>query len=380
MKILYLTDLLSPYRTVWMNLLSKECDVDAYFFDKTEKTRESSWLNSVENKFKKYPVKSHTVFGIRFSKEIFEILREKPYDIYIIDGYASFVQVKAILKLTKSGKNVFVNVDGIDVWRKEGLLSKLKLLVKSKLYRSGAKFLCGSNIAVQRMIDLGADPKNVFKHPFTTIYKSDIISFDDKIKLQNEYKKLIGAEGKKVALAVGRFIPLKHYEDLIKAWQGIGSDCVLYIIGSGELKKQYAKLIDDLSIKNIFILDHMSKAELDKYYIAADVFIHTSETEVWGLVFNEAMSKGCPVISTNHCVGAVELIEDGKNGYLINVGDIKDLHNKILKILGDDNLKLSMIKNSLEKISEYTYEELACTHINIFKKSLQSTNIKPSEM
>lgn len=371
MRILYLTDLLSPYRTAWMNLLSKEYEVDAYFFDEAEKTRESAWIHSIKNDFNKVPVKSRTILGVRFSSEAFKILRKKHYDIYIIDGYNSFVQVKAITYLSKEGKKVFVNVDGIDIWRKEGITAKLKWLIKSRLYSSGAKFLCGSKIACERIIELGAKPENVFRHPFTNIYASDIVSFEEKLKLQQECKKRINAESKKVALAVGRFIPLKKYEDLIRAWQNIGEDCVLYLIGSGVLKDCYLRLIKELNIDNIKIVNHLSRAELDRYYLAADLFIHSSSTEVWGLVFNEAMSKGCPIISTNHCVGAVELVENGKNGYLINVGDINDLHNKIIKILTDDKLRLDMIRSSIETINKYTYEELVNTHINIFDKILQ---------
>lgn len=379
MKIFYLTDLLSPYRTAWMNLISEKHDVDAFYFDGTEKTREEKWLKSIKNNFKKHKAKSHTVFGVRFSREIFNILQNNIYDLYIVDGYASFVQVKAIIKLAKEGKNVFVNVDGIDIWRKEGVLLKSKWLVKSRLYNSGAKFLCGSKIAVEKILSFGAKPENVFKHPFTTIYASDIVSFDDKIKLQKKYKKEINAEGKKVAVAVGRFIPLKHYEDLIGAWQGAGDDCVLYLIGSGELKNNYQSLIDRLGIKNLIIVDHLNREELDKYYLAADLFIHTSSTEVWGLVFNEAMSKGCPVISTNHCVGAVELIENGKNGYLINVGDIENLRKKILSVLSNDTLRLDMMKSSINCIKEYTYENLAKTHIKIFEASLQNISVAHSD-
>ena len=105
---------------------------------------------------------------------------------------------------------------------------------------------------------------------------------------------------------------------------------------------------------------------------SADVFLHTSSTEVWGLVFNEAMSKGCPIIATNHCVGAMELVADGENGYLIDVGNVEDLKVKMFKIISDDKLRQSMMKKSIVRISEYTYENLAKTHMDIFEKSLQS--------
>lgn len=368
MKIFYLSDYLCPYRTQWLNLLADRYEITAYYFDAGQQTRDSNWLNSVKNDFKKLRVNSKVLFGIRFSSAIFKILRKNKFDIYIIDGYASLVQVAVIHRLTKRNKTVFVNVDGIDIWKKVSVFGKLKGIIKSGLYRSGASFICGSEIARDRIIASGAKEEKVFKHPFTSIYQSDIITFEDKIRLQAIYKEKINAKNKKVVLAVGRFIPLKRHADLIKAWQSISDDCVLYLIGSGKLKKDYEKLVADLSIKNIIILDHMSKAALDEYYTAADLFVHTSSTEAWGLVFNEAMAKGCPVISTNHCVGGVELVKSGKNGYIVKVGDTKDLHNRILEILSDDELRAEMMKNSIETIKPYTYENMAKAHIEIFRE------------
>ena len=376
MRVFYLTDFLSPYRVEWMNLLSEKCEITAYFFDEGEKTRENAWLKSIKNSFEKQQVKSVVLAGIRFSSEIFKILKNNRYDIYIVDGYSSFVQVRVIHWLTQNGKKVYVNVDGIDIWKKETFVSKIKAVVKSGVYQSGAKFLCGSKIAADRLISLGAKEENVYTHPFTSLHTYDIISFEEKLRLQKTFKKKINAENKKVALAVGRFIPLKEYDVLIKAWHLMPDDCILYLIGSGVLKNDYLKLIDELSIKNIVILDHMDRERLNDYYLAADLFVHTSNTEVWGLVFNEAMAKGCPIVSTNQCVGAVELIREGKEGYLIDVGDVETLHEKMLKILYDEPLRLSMMKQSTERIIPYTYENLAKIHIGIFEKEQKKERLQ----
>ena len=371
MKILYLTDLLSPYRVEWMNMLSEKCEVFAFYFDEHEKTREKDWLKSIHNRFETYHMNNTVIGGVRFSPDVFKLLKEKEFDIYIVDGYASLIQVQVIRWLVKKEKNVFVNVDGIDIWRKETLASRLKGWIKSGVYRSGAKFLCGSRIAADKIVELGADKGKVFVHPFTSLHESDIISYEEKKEHQDEFKKKIGSEDKKVVAAVGRFIPLKRYEVLIRAWKDMPDDCALYLIGGGELRSEYEKMIEDLSVKNITILDYMDKEKLNEYYMAADLFVHTSETEAWGLVFNEAMAKGCPVISTNHCVGGVELIRNGIEGFIVDVGNINELHIRIKDILSDDHLRSNMMKSSIARIRPYTYENLAGTHLRIFKKTVE---------
>ncbi len=375
-KICYITDLLSPYRIEWMNLLSSDFKICAYYFDESEKSREAKWFKSAEPKFEIKKVKNIRFAGIRFSRSLFKILKKPQYDIYLIDGYASLVQVHAIHWLTKRKKRVFVNVDGIDIWLKRSFIGRIKDIVKTGIYRSGANFLCGSETAYNTIIKSGAKTENVFRHPFTTIYQSDIISFEDKIHLQDEYKKKINAQGKKVALAVGRFVALKRYEDLIKAWQSIGSDCVLYLIGNGILKEKYEKMIYELSVKNIIVLDHMSKENLNDYYIAADLFVHTSATETWGLVFNEAMAKGCPVITTDRCVGGVELVENSKNGYIVEVGNVEQSKDRIYGILYNDNLRTEMMANSIKKIKPYTYENMIKAQINAFRGLSDNDNNK----
>lgn len=368
MKLFYLVELLSPYRVEWMNLLSEKFEVYVFYFDENERTREQKWLESVDNNFKKCHVENKVICGIRISNDVFKILEQDNYDIYIIDGYASFAQVKVIRWLTKRNKKVFVNVDGIDIWRRETILSRLKGVIKSGVYKSGAKFLCGSRIAADRIISLGANNKNVFTHPFTSLHESDIIVFEQKEKYQENYKLKINAKDKRVVVAAGRFIPLKRYDVLIKAWKNMPDDCILFLIGGGELRQEYEEIIRDLSIPNIKIIDYLDKEKLNEFYLAADLFVHTSETEVWGLVLNEAMAKGCPVISTDHCVGGVELIRNGIEGYIVKVGNVDELNRRMKDIVCNEQVKKQMMKNSIERISPYTFENLAKIHIGIFKE------------
>ena len=188
--------------------------------------------------------------------------------------------------------------------------------------------------------------------------------------MQLKYKKELGFIDKKLVIAVGRFIPLKQYDVLLKACENMPGDYELLLIGEGEERACYESIIERLSIKNVRILDFMLPDELKKYYYAADLFVHTSSTETWGLVINEAMAKGVPVIATNHCVAGVELIREGIDGYIIDVGAVDVLKEKIINILSDDALKGEMMKNVLNRIAPYTFERQAEIHNEIFKNEL----------
>ncbi len=371
MKIFYLTELLSPYRIEWMNLLCEGNMVTAYYINSEEKTREQEWLNSHRPRFRTVQVEKSRLSGRLPAKRFISDVRDKDYDIYIIDGYSSPIKLKTIRLLLKRRKKVFINIDGIDIWREKRPADLIKDAVKRRVFRSGAYFLCGSKIAARTVIGEGAEEDRVFVHPFTSLHDGDILSEDKKQELQRQFKRQFGKEDQKVALAVGRFIPLKQYDRLIEAWKAMPDDCFLYLIGGGEERESYEKLIREKDVRNIELLDFVHPEKLREYFYAADLFVHPSRTETWGLVINEAMANGCPVIATDRCVAAVELIADGEEGYLVKVGDTGALHEKMRRILTDDALRREMTRKALKRIRDYTYENLAATHLKIFRKIMR---------
>ena len=373
MKIFYLTELLSPYRVEWMNMLCDGNEVLACYMTAGEKTRDDRWLADKKPRFKTKQVKMSSALRGMPSREFLSEVRSSDFDIYLIDGYSSPTKLKVIRALLRRNKRVFINIDGIDVWRQKSRSDVIKDHIKKRVYRSGACFLCGSRIAADSVKKGGADEKRVFVHPFTSMHTEDIISYEQKAELQRACKHKLGRENQKLALAVGRFIPLKRYDCLIRAWKDMPADRFLYIIGGGTERKNYEALIKELGVKNIELIDFMLPKQLEDYFRAADLFVHTSETETWGLVFNEAMASACPVIATNRCVGAVELVTDGEEGYLVDVGDEKALREAMEKILGDDELRQKMMKNAAERIQGYTYENLAAQHLKIFRDAIAET-------
>ena len=87
--------------------------------------------------------------------------------------------------------------------------------------------------------------------------------------------------------------------------------------------------------------------------------------DIWGLVINEAMAYGLPVITTDRCVAGLELVEEGRNGYIVPVEDEQVLADKMRAALASD--MEAMGKASLEKIRPYTLENMARVHAEIFE-------------
>ena len=168
----------------------------------------------------------------------------------------------------------------------------------------------------------------------------------------------MGIEAKQLVLYVGRFIPGKGVDTLLRAGAELPAGAALVAVG-GQPTQEYSAMQQQLNLSNVFYVNHADKETVKKYYLAADVFVLPTRGDTWGLVINEAMAAGLPVITTKKCVAGLELIEDDENGYLIDVDDAAALADRICHLLADDGLRNKMAENNLKKISGYTFEEQA---------------------
>ena len=132
---------------------------------------------------------------------------------------------------------------------------------------------------------------------------------------------------------VGQIIHRKGIDILLKAIKNVSGNIAFYIIG-GQPTDEYKETIKKLDLDNIKFMDF-----------------------IWGLVVNEAMANGLPVISTYNCVAGVELIN--QNGRLINNEDYETLGKYINELLTDDDLLNNYSRMSLNNIKSYSIEEMA---------------------
>ena len=147
---------------------------------------------------------------------------------------------------------------------------------------------------------------------------------------------------------------------LLKAFQEVKrevKDAALLIVGSGELEKELRKYVNDNHIEDVIFYGFLQKEDLPKIYAVADVFVFPTLGDIWGLVINEAMSAGLPIITTSSAGASADLIKD--NGFVVPPGDVTGLRDKIMEIFRTEGLGKLMGKRSLEIINTFTIKESA---------------------
>jgi glycosyltransferase involved in cell wall biosynthesis len=139
-------------------------------------------------------------------------------------------------------------------------------------------------------------------------------------------------------LASNRFIPKKNLPGLLRGFAHYRKTTNrlpwdLVLLGDGPLRGEVEQLIHELHLTGAVHLPGFKQyCDLPAYYGLASAFVHASTTEQWGLVVNEAMAAGLPVIIADRCGCAPDLVQEGVNGFTFDPNDSSALAKFMLKI------------------------------------------------
>lgn len=359
-QILFLTNFPSPYRVHFFDELGKTMDVTVLYSDRVEDIthRDAGWFEEGKGGF--HPIQLNRTMAIGEENLCMDVCKwlKKKYDAIVIGGYSSPTAILAMVYLRLHRIPFYMEVDG-GLIRQE---RKIKYLVKKSLVCLADRWLSTGKYTTNYLVHYGAKEDRVQHYPFSSLYEKNIrettVSPEEKQTLRRE----LGIDEKRMVLAIGQFIHRKGFDILLQAAAKLPEDTGIYIVG-GEATEEYITMRRELGLSNVHFLGFQKKDALARYYEAADLFVLPTREDIWGLVINEAMAYGLPVITTDRCVAGLELVENGVNGYIVPVEDVDELAEKISAVLAGD--VTAMGQASLEKIRPYTLENMAKVHAEI---------------
>jgi glycosyltransferase involved in cell wall biosynthesis len=186
-------------------------------------------------------------------------------------------------------------------------------------------------------------------------------------------KKQLGLDPKKYyLLSAGRLIKRKGYEYLIRALSELPANIHSLIMGEGpELESLMAQAKDSGLAERVHFLGYIERDEDKyKYYAAADLYVLSSLHEGMGIVVQEAMEFGLPVVATNHG-GQVDLITNNLNGILVPPQDAHALAQAILTVYKSKRIAQSFGKKNIECIKNYYAPQIADAYLRLFREALK---------
>lgn len=300
-----------------------------------------------------YAVFQYPPYTLSLASKIAEVVKMEGLDI-IHAHYAMPHAVCGILakQMTAQGLKVVTTLHGTDITIL-GYDASLQDMIKFAIEKSDA-VTAVSHALVQETYDLIQPDKEI-----QTIYNFiDYPAPEPDADNMDNLKAELGISGnEKVVIHVSNFRKVKRVPDIIDTFAEVADKIPskLLLVGDGPEMTFVSKKINKMGLQNKIIL--LGKQEnLQELYAISDVCVLMSEKESFGLVLLEAMIYGVPCLGTN--IGGIpEVIEDGMNGHIIELGDIKAASRRLLELLENDSLRKQMGKQAVHMIKEHFQTE-----------------------
>ena len=358
MKVLFITNIPSPYRVDFFNSLGKYCELTVCYERRRACDRDERWNGRSAENYKAHFIDAKELgtdqsIGTRVVKEV---IREE-YDRLIISGYSSPSVMLAIIYCRSHRIPYIIESDGgfnsVDTF--------IKRWVKKYLLCGAWMQFTTCDEHVRYLQGLGISKNKIFKYPFSSVHRNRIAT---EPATDNERQKLradLGIRESRMILSVGQLIYRKGFDVLLSAVTRISSDVGVYIVG-GTPYADILRQMEDLSLANVHFVDFKEPDVLKRWYRAADLFVLPTREDIWGLVINEAMAQGLPIVTTDRCIAGVELLD---HKFIVPTDDPKALAVCMNELLESKSMRMATSRRNLDVISNYSIEDMVRWHMEM---------------
>ena len=364
-KVLFLENIPSPYRVDFFTVLGTMCDLTVLFETKSATYRNDEWMKLEHPTFRSVFMKQKRLGKMQICTEVCKYL-SNDYDAIIVGVYNMPTSILAMQYMRMRKISFYISIDG-------GMIkseSKLKKVEKTYLLSGANAWMSPSSESDRYLVYYGANPKKIFRYNFTSLLSKDIMSADEMIKSKDKFREELGIQERYMVLSVGRFNLNKGYgkgyDVLMKVAEKATKEIGFYFVGD-EPTEEFVDWKREKGLENVHFISFLPKSEVSKYYASSDLFVLLTRGDVWGLVINEAMSYSLPIITTDKCVAGLELVEKGKNGYIVGAGEVDPVYNYMMEVIGDKRKREMMGLVSRRIIDTYSIEIMAEQHMRIFE-------------
>lgn len=246
--------------------------------------------------------------------------------------------------------------------------------VEGQLIHKGKckKYLPVSSLTKEKFLqEFTVDPDKIqIVYPGVDI---DKFSRLDRQRCRQDIRRRFGlGEADTVLLFVSMNFELKGLDNLIASMARIkakqpDAKLKLLVAGKGNEKK-YSRLARECGLAGDVIFSGVWKDDIEKVYLASDIFSMLSKFDTFGMAVLEAMSASLPVVISEN-VGAKDLVRDGMNGYVVNSADIGLISSRI-EIMLDHRIRERMAEGAYKEAKNHSWDRMAEKILHIYDETL----------
>ena len=282
-----------------------------------------------------------------------------PHDAVYVHGHNHFTHVAAVLAARIGGKRVVVRTISYNLDERPRRVR----LIRQLLYRTFYMF-------AHVLLYIGSHNRRFFEEfgarPSQLVHAPHIV---DNARFESRYEQLASRRtaletefgipaDRKVVLFCAKFRAIKQPMMLVDAFleADLGEDWVLLMAGDGDLRQACEAHAAERGADRIVFTGFLDQNAVSRAYAVADIFVLPSESETWGLVVNEAMNFGCPIIVSDR-VGCAPDLVDGKCGLVFPHDRPDALVAALRRMAADDEFRSRCGERARAAISAWSVAE-----------------------
>lgn len=313
-----------------------------------------------------YPLFEHAPYETALAGKIVDIVKSAHLEVlhvhYAIPHASAALLAKQILKEENINIPVVTTLHGTDI----------TLVGREASYEPVVSWSINNSDAVTAVShSLKADTLEHFQIRREIHVIPNFIDFTRFNKKPREhFKKAIAPNNEKILVHTSNFRKVKRVDDVIRVFEIVQKSisAKLLLIGDGPERSHIEKVCRELNVCDK--VTFLGKQEaIEEILSVCDLFLLPSERESFGLSALEAMACEVPVISSN-AGGLPEVIENGVNGFLSNVGDVDKMAQDALYILSDEQILTQFRKNALLKSKEFDLNHILTEYVELYTSVL----------
>ena len=290
-------------------------------------------------------------------------LRRGAFDALWVHGYAHRGCLAGIAAAKSLGIPVLLRGESnLQSETDDALKLGVKRIAMPRLLAAIDGFLAIGRLNREYYVHYDVDPARIFPMP----YAVDNDYFRAAAERARPGRERLRAElglraGGPVILFASKMQSHKRAADLLEAYARLGANGVpesgasLVFVGDGEERAALEARVRSLKLASVRFLGFRNQSELPALYDLCDVFVLPSEREPWGLVINEVMNAGKPVIVSDRIGAAADLVEHGVNGFVYPARDVSALTACLQRMMASGEHRAAMGQRALAKIQHYDF-------------------------
>jgi glycosyltransferase involved in cell wall biosynthesis len=377
-KLVIITEIIAPYRIPVFNALARRSELDLHVIFLAENDPSvrqwQVYKEEIEFSYQVLPSwrwrlgKHNLLFnrGLRSA-----LTRAKP-DALLCGGYNYLACWEAAYwaKAHQVPLLLWSESTAADIRKKYAPIE----LLKSRFLRSCAGFVVPGIASAKYLKDLGIPEHRIFTAP-NAVDTDRFFRLADESRSNQRPLPLELALPPRYFLYVGRLIKAKGVFDLLDAYaqidEKIRAKVGLVFVGDGHDASELMQRASRINSGNIHFVGFVHRDGLAQFYTRGQALILPTHSDTWGLVVNEAMSCGLPILTTDVAGCVLDLVQNNWNGFVVRPRDAGALARTMTRLAVDECLRQEMSIRSRERIKAYSPAAWAAGIVEAFTATCQ---------